>query len=130
VPPRSFKPLVLAHEVDARLSEPSDNDMTWLEPGFAITPEHLEEAARAARIEVGPGDAVLVRTGWAPLWTADPGRPYVVHRHLLAETARYILENVTLDELAAAGATEFLFALSTPRTCGSTGGMASPPAIV
>jgi kynurenine formamidase len=35
---------------------------------FAITPEHLDSAARAAGVEPGRGDIVLLRTGWARFW--------------------------------------------------------------
>jgi kynurenine formamidase len=35
----------------------------WLEPGFAIQPEDLDEAVAAQSVEVGSGDVVLVRTG-------------------------------------------------------------------
>lgn len=40
-----------------------------LAPGHAIGGEELEAAARAQSIEVGAGDAVLIRTGWAALWS-------------------------------------------------------------
>jgi kynurenine formamidase len=32
---------------------------------FSITPDHLEKASAAAGVEVGKGDVVLLRTGWA-----------------------------------------------------------------
>jgi kynurenine formamidase len=37
---------------------------TALEPGQPITPEELDEVARAQGVTVGKGDIVLVRTGW------------------------------------------------------------------
>jgi kynurenine formamidase len=37
---------------------------TALEPGQTITPEELDEVARAQGVTVGKGDIVLVRTGW------------------------------------------------------------------
>src|SRR5262249_20875017 len=50
-----------------------------LEPGQPVTAADLE---RAADVELRPGDAVLVRTGWAPNWDdaelfggAGPGAP-------------------------------------------------------
>jgi kynurenine formamidase len=42
-----------------------------LPAGFVITTEHLEAACRRQEIEVRPGDAVLLHTGWAANWT-DP----------------------------------------------------------
>jgi kynurenine formamidase len=35
---------------------------------FAITPEHLDSAARAHNVAIGEGDVVLLRTGWARYW--------------------------------------------------------------
>lgn len=35
---------------------------------FAITPDHLDAAARDQRVEVRSGDVVLLRTGWAQYW--------------------------------------------------------------
>ena len=32
---------------------------------FAITPEHLDAALKTAKTTIGPGDVVLLRTGWA-----------------------------------------------------------------
>lgn len=40
-----------------------------LEPGYEITPDDLEEAARRGGVEVLSGDAVLVRTGWSRHWS-------------------------------------------------------------
>jgi kynurenine formamidase len=45
------------------LDVPRVKDVPWLEPGYAITTEDLEAAVRAHQVEVGAGDAVLVRTG-------------------------------------------------------------------
>src|SRR5580693_6292693 len=39
--------------------------MDALPTGFAITPEHLDAAAR---VEIRAGDVVLLRTGWARYW--------------------------------------------------------------
>ncbi|MGC8793044.1 MAG: cyclase family protein [Bryobacteraceae bacterium] len=35
---------------------------------FTIEPRHLEECAGRAKVEVEPGDVVLIRTGWARYW--------------------------------------------------------------
>jgi kynurenine formamidase len=47
--------------------------MDALSADFAITPEHLEAAAKAQGIAVQEGDVVLLRTGWARYWN-DPAR--------------------------------------------------------
>lgn len=39
---------------------------------YRITPDDLEAAARFAEIDVRPGDALLVRTGYAKLWADAP----------------------------------------------------------
>ncbi|ONM46758.1 cyclase family protein [Nocardia donostiensis] len=39
-----------------------------LPPGFAVGAEHLARAARRSDVEIGPGDAVLVRTGQMRFW--------------------------------------------------------------
>lgn len=44
-----------------------------LAPDFEITPEHMETAARDAKVEVQQGDIVLVRTGWGAFFS-DPAR--------------------------------------------------------
>jgi kynurenine formamidase len=41
----------------------------WLEPGYVITPEDFEEAARRqGGVAVGPGDILIFRTGWWRFW--------------------------------------------------------------
>jgi kynurenine formamidase len=42
-----------------------------LEGGYVITPEHLEAAQERQGVEVKPGDAVLLHTGWADLWMKE-----------------------------------------------------------
>jgi kynurenine formamidase len=37
-------------------------------PGYEITPDDLEKAASVGRVDVAPGDVVLVRSGWAQRW--------------------------------------------------------------
>lgn len=39
---------------------------------YRITPADLEAAARFAEIDIQPGDALLVRTGFAKLWADEP----------------------------------------------------------
>jgi kynurenine formamidase len=35
---------------------------------FTITPDHLQAACEAGKLEIGTGDIVLLRTGWARYW--------------------------------------------------------------
>jgi kynurenine formamidase len=43
----------------------------WLEAGSAITPDELDAVAAAQNVEIGPGDIVLIRTGWRAKFLAD-----------------------------------------------------------
>jgi kynurenine formamidase len=64
--------------------------------------------------------------------TPDPGRPsnpQPVHTLLLIERGIYIMESLDLEELAAAGATEFLFVALPLRIRGATGSMIDPVAV-
>lgn len=45
-----------------------------LGPGFVIEPPHLEAACERQGVTVGPGDAMLIHTGWSQYWTDDPER--------------------------------------------------------
>lgn len=42
---------------------------------FAVTPEHLEQAAQAHGVQIERGDVVLLRTGWGRFW--DDARRYI-----------------------------------------------------
>jgi kynurenine formamidase len=39
-----------------------------LAPDYEITHAHLDAAVRAQKVEIRPGDIVLLRTGWAQYW--------------------------------------------------------------
>lgn len=43
----------------------------WLEAGTAIGPDELDAVARAQQVQVGPGDILLIRTGWRAKLLAD-----------------------------------------------------------
>jgi kynurenine formamidase len=49
-------------------------DVERLEAGHVITPDEVVAALAAARVEVGPGDAVLFHTGWGALYRSDGAR--------------------------------------------------------
>jgi kynurenine formamidase len=51
------------------LDIPAVRGVDVLEGGDEVTPEDLVAASERAGIEVGAGDAVLIRTGWAAHWT-------------------------------------------------------------
>lgn len=135
-----------------------------LAPGQEITAEDLEATAKAEDVEIRPGDAVLIRTGYgqffekdrekykgfrpgpgesAARWLAgkkifltgddqlsyevvpEKGTVFPVHRILIADHGIYLVENMNLEELAAAlaeeGVYEFLLVLNPLRLRGATG---------
>ena len=59
----------------------------------------------------------------------DPTRPFAVHQTLLTKHGVHILENVNTAELAADGATEFMFVLGQPRFQGTVQAVINPVAI-
>lgn len=129
---------------------------------FEAGPEHLEH------LDAGPGDMVLLRTGWGRHWneparfingmkTPGPGlraarwfserglfavgsdtaafermpSPEMeVHVHLLVESGIHILECLNLEELAAAGPTEFVFVGAPLKIQGGTGSPIRPFALI
>lgn len=106
----------------------------FAEPGRFIgletgVPGPNEEAARwlaERRIRATGGDAIAYE--WVP-----PGaghRVLPVHRVLLVEHGIHIIEVMNLEELAAAGAVEFLFVLAPLRIVGGTGSPVRPLAVV
>ena len=139
-----------------------------LDPEYAITPADLEKAARS---EVREGDVVLVRTGYAALWsrpdeylkaagisadgsrwlverrvraagadnmafdvmssTPDPELKVTLPGHvlLLVRAGIPIIENLNLEELAAAKVYEFLFVCLPLKMRGATGSPVRPIAI-
>jgi len=138
-----------------------------LPEGHAITAEELE---RAADVEVGKGDALLIRTGYGALWSnpetylhaagisaagsrwlierkagvvgadnmafdvmgpADPELKVTLPGHvlLLVRAGIPIIENLNLEELAAAGIHEFVFVCLPLKMRGATGSPVRPIAI-
>lgn len=145
-----------------------------LPPAERITADDLREVARRQGIDAPrPGDAVLVRSGWARHWGEPerylghasgvpgpdvsaaewlaerkarvtghdsmayewlaPGAGHSLlpaHKVLLVDAGVYIIENLNLEELAAAGVYEFLFICVPLRLVGATGCPVRPLAVV
>lgn len=59
----------------------------------------------------------------------DPKAPFIVHQTLLVKHGVHILETVNTADLAADGATEFLFVLGQPRFKGTVQAVVNPVAI-
>ncbi len=141
-----------------------------LPPEHEITPDELERAADAARVEVRAGDVVLVRTGYGALWgepaeylraagVSGAGSRWLVDRKvkavgadnmawdvigptdselgvtlpghvlLLDRAGIPIIENLNLEELAAAKIHEFGFVCLPLKMRGATGSPVRPIAI-
>jgi kynurenine formamidase len=67
----------------------------WLEPGYNITADDLEDARVAAGVELGSGDILLVRTGWLDLFadvTSRMEEPPFLQPGLGASTVDYLVE--------------------------------------
>ncbi|MBI1249978.1 MAG: cyclase family protein [Alphaproteobacteria bacterium] len=144
---------------------------TPVAPGTAFNRAEIEAAARAARVTLRRGDAVLFHTGWmtakaqsdpqafiaqqpglgregaeylASLGVVmvgadtaaleaipfeDANMPFVVHQTLLTKHGVHVLENINTAQLAADGATEFMFVLGQPRFEGAVQTVINPIAI-
>ena len=144
--------------------------VTRLPDSYEITVQDLQQALARQSLTIGPGDAVLIHTGWGTLWGQDNAR-YVatcpgigvaaaewlarqdplligadnwpvevgpnpdkqlslpVHQVLLVVHGIHTLENLKLDQLAAARAYEFALVLQPLKIQGATGSTVAPVAI-
>ena len=100
-------------------------------------------AAAYSAGEPGPGlemvrwltDRGVVLTGcdtwsYGPVPSEDPDEPFVVPQTLNVDHGVVVLENLRLDELAAASVAEFLFIVSHSKLRGATGAWVAPLAII
>ncbi|HVS13303.1 MAG TPA: cyclase family protein [Thermoanaerobaculia bacterium] len=72
---------------------PRLRDTAWLEPGTPIFPEDLEAWEQEAGVRVGPGDALLIRTGrWARRQAEGPWDVSARSAGLHASAARWLRE--------------------------------------
>ncbi len=92
------------------------------QPGLGL--EGARYLAEAGVVAIGSDTAALEAI---PFERAD--HPFVVHQTLLAQHGVHILENVNTAELAADGATTFLFVLGQPRFQGAVQMVVNPIAI-
>lgn len=137
---------------------------------YEITVADLQAALDRQEIELQPGDAVVINTGWGKLWavdnarfvkscpgigieaaewlvahdpiligsdnwpvevmpTPDPELSLPVHQIALVVNGIHLLENLKLDQLAAAEAWEFAFVMQPLKVAGGTGSTVAPVAI-
>jgi kynurenine formamidase len=114
--------VVLLHTGWLALAEKDPKKFMETEPGLGVSgAEHL---ARLGVVAVG-ADCWAVEV----LPFEDKTQAFPVHQILLAKNGIYILENIQTAELAADGASEFLFVLGFPKWKGAVQAMINPVAI-
>jgi kynurenine formamidase len=140
--------------VDAAPREPGDvldlQDVSGIdpEPGDAVLfhtgwGAHWEDPERYLSGEPGPGlalaewlaDRGVALTGcdtwsYGPVPAEHPDRPFEVPQHLNVRHGVFVVENLDLAELAAAGVRRFALVLTHPKLRGATGAWTSPIALV
>ena len=92
------------------------------QPGLGV--KGAEYLASKGVVMVGADSAALEAI---PFEEVD--KPFIVHQILLAKNGVYILENINTAELAADGATSFMFVLGQPRFEGTVQAVINPIAI-
>jgi kynurenine formamidase len=101
----------------------------WDDPAKFIAEVHSPGPALAGARWISERRAFAAGSDTAP-FEFTPSREMSVHVHLLVESGIHIIECLNLEELAAAGATEFLFVAAPLKIRGGTGSPLRPVAIV
>lgn len=68
------------------------DDGDFLEGGRVVSRADLKRALDRARVELQPGDVVLIRTGWGRFFIADSGRYAASEPGIDVEAARWLTE--------------------------------------
>jgi kynurenine formamidase len=66
--------------------------VAMLDTPYVVGPEDLERAERRTGVRVGPGDAVLIHTGWGALWDADGARYAAGEPGIGLDAARWLTD--------------------------------------
>jgi kynurenine formamidase len=64
-----------------------------LKEGEVVTPKEIENALTSQRVSLGPGDVLLIYTGWGSLWDTDPMRYTSGEPGIGMDAVRWIVEN-------------------------------------
>ena len=114
--------VVLFHTGWMAMAKADPKQFIAAQPGLGK--EGAEYLASLGVVMIGADSAALEAIPFE-----DPARPFVVHQTLLAKHGVHILENINTADLAADGATEFMFVLGQPRFQGTVQAVVNPVAI-
>lgn len=114
--------VVLFHTGWMAMAKTDPKQFIAVQPGLGK--EGAEYLSSLGVVMVGADTAAL-----EAIPSEDPARPFIVHQTLLTKHGVHILENINTAELAADGATEFMFVLGQPRLQGTVQAIVNPVAI-
>ena len=114
--------VVLFHSGWMAMAKTDPKQFIAVQPGLGE--EGAKYLASLGVVMIGADTAAL-----EALPSEDPARPFVVHQTLLTKHGVHILENINTADLAADGATEFMFVLGQPRFQGTVQAVVNPVAI-
>ena len=114
--------VVLFHTGWMAMAKTDPKQFIAVQPGLGE--EGANYLASLGVVMIGADTAAL-----EALPSEDSARPFVVHQTLLTKHGVHILENINTADLAADGATEFMFVLGQPRFQGTVQAVVNPVAI-
>lgn len=114
--------VVLFHTGWMAMAKSDPKQFIAVQPGLGK--EGAEYLASLGVVMIGADTSAL-----EAIPSEDPARPFAVHQTLLVKHGVHILENINTAELAADGATEFMFVLGQPRFQGTVQAVINPVAI-
>jgi kynurenine formamidase len=114
--------VVLFHTGWMSLAKSDPKQFISVQPGLGR--EGAEYLSSLGVVMIGADTAALEAI---PFEKAD--EPFIVHQTLLSKHGVHILENINTADLAADGATEFMFVLGQPRFQGTVQAVVNPVAI-
>lgn len=114
--------VVLFHTGWMAMAESEPQTFIASQPGLGV--QGAEYLAGLGVVMIGADTAALEAIPFE-----DPDRPFAVHQALLAKHGVHVLESIDTSQLAADGATEFMFVLGQPRFEGTVQVVVNPIAI-
>jgi kynurenine formamidase len=114
--------VVLFHTGWMAMAKTDPKRFIAMQPGLGK--EGAEYLASLGVVMIGADTAALEAIPFE-----DPEMPFVVHLTLLVKNGVHVLENINTAQLAADGASEFMFVLGQPRFQGTVQAVVNPVAI-